>query len=77
MFSGKLINDVQVYFLFVTTYIGVDIYFRGCFTGESDELPGVQLPDHHLARLLDRSEGLGRALVIAILHGLDLAKYLV
>ena len=61
----------------MTTYIGVDIYFRRCFTGKSDELPGVQLPHHHLAGLLDRSEGLGRALVIAILHSLDLAKYLI
>lgn len=34
------------------SYISVDVDFRGCLAGEADELAGVQLPDHHLPRLL-------------------------
>ena len=73
MFWEKLIN----FRLLETTYVGVDINFRRGFTCESYELPGVQLPHHHLPGLLDSPEGLGRALVVTVLHSLDLAKYLV
>ena len=59
------------------TYIGVDVYFWSSLTSKPDELPGVQLPDDHLPRLLDSSERLGCTLIISVLNSLDLAKDLI
>ena len=58
----------------VYTYVGVDVDLGRRFAGEPDELARVQLPHHHFAGFLDSAERLRRALVITVLHRLNLAE---
>ena len=59
------------------TYARVDVDLGRRLAGQPDELPRVELPDDHLPGPLDGPEGLGGALVVAVLDGLDLPEDLV
>ena len=57
-----------------TTYVGVDVDFRRRFTGQSDELSGIQGPYHHFTWFLHRSKSGGSGGIVAILHRFNLAE---
>ena len=58
-------------------HIRINIDLVGGLTGQPYELPGVQSAHHHLPGLLDGPEGLRRALVVPVLHRLDLPEDLI
>ena len=59
------------------THVGVDVDFWRGLAGQPDKLVGVELADDHFAGLLHGPEGLGRALVVTVLHIFNLPEYLV